>query len=339
MKSRVKSKNTIFTDKKWNNHQKLLFLKNLTLLLENGFSINESCQMLPNIWTEQRTTLKKINQLMVKNHSFSNILNQLGFSKTIATQIQMALEQGTLITCLNQLITVLELKEKQTKKIIQELTYPAMIISMMILLLVFMKGFLANYLPQMQLSLIEFLFYLVMGIFVIVFVAMCFFCFQAINQQNYRKLKIISYWPIIGPTVTLYVQYLILFNVQILAANGFSIMQICQFCQHQNPESIQFTIGKNVEEKLSTGQKYSEIIKSNNFLPNELNFVTTAGNNHHQLTKQILILEQMVYAKLTTRLQKLSLKIQPICFIAIGIGIISIYAKLLLPIYKIMDTI
>lgn len=325
--------------KKWKKAEQLLFINYLKLLLENGFSLNKALELLPNIWPEKQKDLQQVNQLLAANKSLQEILLQLGFSQTIATQIMMALNQGTLTVCLAQLGQIMQLRAKQQRKIKQELAYPLVIVSLMIALLIFMKGFLQQYLPQTRASLPELVIYLFLAGLSGVLILAAIYCAYALKQQSYRQLKVISNWPFIGKTVKLYVQYLMLFNLEILVANGFSINQICDFTTQLSSHSLQRQLGALVQQKLTQGEQLTKIIDSENFLARELVLIISTGSEHREIARQINVLELLTYHKLENNLQKISLKIQPLCFLGIGLGIISIYAKLLLPVYQMMQTL
>ena len=322
---------------KWNTTDRIKLLENITLLLDNGFSLNEGLQALPGIWHQREHELFRINELMRQNRHFALILAEIGFSLTTTTQIGMALEEGTLRQCLRQLTGVLVLRREQMKKIKQEMAYPVVIIVMMSFLMIFMRVFMGNYLPKSPAADWQKILWLLLGVGILVIIYCVYYAIKSINEQSYAQLLVLRSWPVIGKMVLRYAQYLILFNLNILLSNGFSLQDICGFALKQPAGSLQYQLGLNVKQKLVAGRTLQEIITAEPFLSDELLFVVNTGSERMVVARQIKILEVIAYEELSAGLQRLSLKIQPLSFIVIGIGILTMYLKLLMPVYSMMQ--
>lgn len=322
---------------KWKEDERIKLLDNIVLLLDNGFSLNEGLIALPDIWTKKRVELRGMNALMINNVHFEVILAKVGFSLTTTTQISMAIEQGTLTECLKQLTRVLVLKREQMKRVKQEMAYPFVIVTMMSFLMLFMRFFMGNYLPEEPTSLLK---QAGIGALLLIVVGVIFafgYTVRALKHQSYRELQVISGWPIIGKLVLLYAKYLVLFNLNILLTNGFSLQDICVFTAKQEAGSLQQVLGKSVQQRLLAGEKLQEIIANEPFLTNELLFAVNTGSERSEVAKQVKVLELIEYQELADGLQKISLKLQPISFMIIGVGILTMYLKLLLPVYSMMQ--
>ncbi len=127
-----------------NSEEQLFFLDYLKHSLENGFSLINSIELMPVLWPKKKELMQKLVKRMKEGNSFSVELIQLGFSKTTVTQVNLALQQGNLIECLNQLAILSRLKQEQVKKLRAELSYPFVLAIMMVILLVFMQSFIST---------------------------------------------------------------------------------------------------------------------------------------------------------------------------------------------------
>ena len=104
---------------KLNDEEQLAFLDYLKHSLDNGFSLINSIELMPALWPKRKELMGKLAMRMKEGTNFSSELVKLGFSKTTVTQVNLALQQGNLTECLNQLATLNRLKQEQVKKLVE----------------------------------------------------------------------------------------------------------------------------------------------------------------------------------------------------------------------------
>lgn len=325
---------TTRTDK-LSSSQQLIFLDYLRQTLANGFSLNAALQLMPQIWPARKEVLANINQRIKTGEKFSQILLGLGFSKTTAAQIDMALMQGSLVDCLDQLAQLNRLKIKQLKKIKAELAYPVVLVSMMLILLFFMHTFLKS---EMMVSdsgsdlLFGFL-----ALLIVIGIVTISRIFYLLNRQDYSALKKLRSVPIVGQSIQLYVHYLVVYDLALLLQNGFSLQQMCALLQSQPLGSLQQVLGDKIYQQLKVGKNLSEIIKSEIFLPESLLLLITTGSTKEEIGKRCVVLGKTLFYELNLKISKMVVNIQPICFVFIGMCILGMYLKILLPMYTTMQ--
>lgn len=103
--------------------------------------------------------------------------------------------------------------------------------------------------------------------------------------------------------------------------------------------SLQQYVGTKVGKQLAKGMSPEEIIKNEQFLPNEILLLLKAGSKREDLSKRFLLLGRSLFNDLAQKIEKLIVNVQPVCFILIGLCIIGLYLKLLLPMYAMMQEI
>ena len=322
---------------KLNSGEQLIFLDYLRQCLKNGFSLNWSLRMMPHLWIKKATLLRNLNLKVENGENLGTILYKLGFSKNIAVQLNMAFLEGSLLECLDQLTQLLRLKNKQLKKLKAELAYPALLVTMMLFLLIALQTFLKTEMASH--NLVDDLIFLAL----LSLVGACFgvgiFILYLLKKQDYNSLKKLTKLPLIGTTINLYVQYLLVYDIGILIANGFSLQQICNFAQEQEKASLQGCIGNKVASQLNQGKDLSEVIRQEEFLPNNLLMLISSGGNREEIGKEAILLSQTLFYELNLKLTKLIVNVQPICFLFIGICILGMYLKILMTMYSLLQTI
>lgn len=323
---------------KLTNHEKQLFLENLQQALDNGYSLNQSIQILPSIWPKRAEIFENMHQKMKNGEKFGNLLNEIGFSKTISLQINLALQHGNLAECLKQLTKLERLKNEQIKKLRSELSYPLVLGIMMITLLFFMQNFLDSQFQSEGLQSGDIIFFS-LAIAIIVVILLSLRIAKLLKRQDLIAFKKLIKYPIIGSTIKLYGHYLVTYELGILLAAGFSLQQICDFLIAQDKASLQYGLGIKVAKKLQEGKELQEIIKEEAFLPDRMILLLSSGSQKSELSKNCLLLGKNIFAELTYKIEKLVVNVQPICFVIIGLCIVGMYLKLLLPMYDMMQKI
>ena len=101
---------------KLNSADQLIFIDYLRQALINGYSLNASLRLLPKIWRGNSRQLLYVNQRVEEGSQLGDVLQEVGFSSTLAAQINLAIIDGNLLSCLDQMSKLIRLKNKQLKK-------------------------------------------------------------------------------------------------------------------------------------------------------------------------------------------------------------------------------
>ena len=323
---------------KLKSEEQLEFLDYLKHSLANGFSLNNSIELMPILWPKRKKLMENLNHAMKNGGNFSTELIKLGFSKTTVTQINLAMQQGNLVECLDQLATLNRLKNEQIKKLKAELSYPFVLAVMMILLLAFMQTFVSTQFADSGEHTGDFL---LIGLIILALIFVYYFSriLTLLAKQDYQSLKKLSKVIVLGPVIKTYINYLLVYDIGMLLASGFSLQKMCEYAAQQTEGSLQQHLGEKIGQKLRNGENLGEIIEKEEFLPDALLILLQTGSKRKSLSKRCLILGRSLFGELTGKIEKLVVNVQPVCFILIGICIIAMYMKLLLPMYTMMQRI
>ena len=327
-----------FRQDKLTNKERIEFLEYLQNSLSNGFSLNTSLEMMPIIWPKRKNLFNRLSKSIQSGKKLSFEILNLGFSKTIATQIELSMVQGNLIECLTQIATLTRLKHEQIKKLKSEMTYPFILVLMMIFLLLFMQTFVSNQFAESGEHTGDYLLLLLL----ILSLGLVYFMSRILlllRKQDYHSLSRLSHFPVVGPLIKIYVKYILIYDTGLLLASGFSLQKICDYSAMQVKGSLQQYVGTKVGKQLAKGMSPEEIIKNEQFLPNEILLLLKAGSKREDLSKRFLLLGRSLFNDLAQKIEKLIVNVQPVCFILIGLCIIGLYLKLLLPMYAMMQEI
>ena len=106
---------------KLNSADQLIFIDYLRQALINGYSLNASLRLLPKNLEGNSSQLLYVNQRVEEGSQLGDVLQEVGFSSTLAAQINLAVIDGNLLSCLDQMSKLIRLKNKQLKKLKGEL--------------------------------------------------------------------------------------------------------------------------------------------------------------------------------------------------------------------------
>lgn len=317
--------------------ERLLFLDYLSHSLANGFSLSSSLALMPVLWPQKAAAMKELNKRMQKSSHFAEELRRLGFAQTTVTQISLAMKEGNLVLCLSQLATLARIKNEQLKKLRTELTYPFVLAAMMVGLLLFMQTFVLNQLTDQGDHTGDFFLFFLM--IMIVAAAMGIGRILKLSaRQDYASLQKLSRYPFLGKTVLQYVHYLLVYDIGLLLTGGFSLQKMCAYAKAQEAGSVQQYLGQKVQTELLAGESLPAIIEREPFLPDSLLILLQTGAKRKSLGERCLLLGQSLFRELTNQIEKLVVNVQPLCFVFIGLAIIGLYLKLLLPMYAMMHS-
>lgn len=321
---------------KLNRKDQLLMLSYLARSLKNGFSLQASVKLLPVLWPRQQALMTLVVTRMTRGEPLAQVMLALGFSKTVVTQLVIALEQGNLVESLEQLTQLTQLKNSQLRKLGAQLAYPLVLVIMMVTLLLLMQNLLSSQLINHEEHFGD---WILLGLAILVsgVAGVGLRWFYLINQQNHHSLVKLSRMPVIGPVIRLYIHYLVVYDLGLMLSSGFSLSKICEYASQPTPGSLQQFLGAQMQQRLHHGQQLERLIREEPFLPNQLLLLIKTGANRTELSQGCLLLGRTLFLELTQRIEVMVVNIQPICFVLIGISILGLYLKLLLPIYGMMQ--
>ncbi|MGR3741431.1 type II secretion system F family protein [Companilactobacillus sp. DQM5] len=323
-------------DKKIKKNEQADILFTLGKLLNNGFSIASSIKCLKIKYNKYIKIFKKIECELQNGEKLTNSFKLLGLSEIIVSQLCIAEENGLLKSIVRQTGELLNIQNKQLKKIKLLMLYPIFIFCFLLVILVFIKLFFKfDYEPSFFSNCLNILDLVMAGVICGLVIISIYklikikksSSFEAINQ----KIKL----PIVGKIYKLYCEYNLLFGIGSIIKNGLKVSDICKLSFSNN--SLYENLRIKLNKELRKGVSLSDFIKDNRFIPNELDILLSYGANHVDLGNEILVLAQLKYDETMDELKKVTVKLQPLVFGIIAVLILITYLKILIPVYGMME--
>lgn len=256
---------------------------------------------------------------------------------TLYYQLLLAEQHGNLEECLQEVGRVMMLREKQRQKLITLLQYPLILIGLLMALMITLKIFVFPELSQWGTETSGRI-----GNYVIETGA--YFCgaslvmsgFALIRWRKLNQLQKVNVYcslPIVGKCYRLFYGYYVVTNLAMMIRHGLTLNEICVTLEKDQGEGFLALLGRMVRDEAKLGQDLTKIMRHVSFLPRELAVIAEKGSTLADLGKDLSALTNILFQRLTKRIERLLMLVQPIIFGIVALVIIALYLRLLLPIY------
>ena len=282
---------------------------------------------------------QKMRDGMLAGHGLANILSELRFSDAVVTQIALSEIHGDTRRSLQRIESYLDSLSQVKRRVIEVATYPFLLLSFLILIMLGLKNYLLPQLSQgrsfatdmiQNLPTFFFVSLMLLGCFILV----TYFWFKKRNPLVvYRRLAQIPY---IGGFVRLYLSAYYAREWGNLIGQGLELSTIVTIMQDQKSRLF-VAIGRDLEEALLSGQSFSDKVSTYPFFKKELGLMIEYGEVKAKLGSELSIYAQESWEMFFARITKATQFIQPAIFILVALIIVLIYAAMLLPMYQNME--
>ncbi|MBW1605767.1 competence type IV pilus assembly protein ComGB [Lactobacillus sp. Sy-1] len=318
--------------------KQLRFLESLNSLLQNGFSIGESMQLINDLDTQTVFTEQILKQLQ-NGETFADAVQEV-FSTDIINQIQIAEQHGQLVETMRGIQGFINERNKQQGKLRALLVYPFFLIGLLMVILVGIKLFVT---PQLSMigdqapasNSFNWGWFLLPPLMLVV-AALGWWLKQ---QPRIKKAELFARVPLIGPIIRAYYAYFFASNVSLLLASGLEARSIAELMKRFPPNSIFYEVGLELQETIEAGVPVSQIIKQHAFLPDEAALFFDHGDRIQVLAKKLTAYAKLSFDRMWTQSQRLISIVQPIIFVLIGGLIVITYLNMLLPMYDTLSEV
>ena len=317
------------------------FLSILTALLENGFSLQESLQVIQRSGQFPVATLQKFQDNLAAGANYAECFQPLGFSEQQLAQIQLAENQGEIQQTLHTMVEYMGIVEKQQQELRKVIAYPLLLLSFMLALLVGMRVFLLpsllqtgmlpdNHLGVLFLQHAPLAFLSFVGLFGggILFVRVLFR-----RQSILRRARFLARLPLFGNIYRYYQTSHFALEWGRLFQQGLEAQQILIQMKQLNAHSLLAAVATEAHQELAQGQPLAEQLKQYPFLTPEFSLIVYQGELTGKLGEELYVYSRLLLSRMVVKVEKLIQWIQPLVFLVIASLILSIYMAMFLPLY------
>jgi competence protein ComGB len=338
--------------RKWSIKEQADFLKKTGELLARGYPLSDAIQSLS--YQMKKVRQEEIRQFLddlKEGHQLHKILTDLRFHKTLVGFVYFAEQHGSLSDAFRDGSAMMQKRDTDAEKLKKLLIYPAVLLFMTFFLFLFVESVLLpqytslfqsmNISPNIFMRIVNF----TGNIFPLIVCFTLLFLFLSINYYffKFRKLPpikqrtMIVSIPILGSFYRLLTTHYFTIQLSYLLGGGLSILESLTLFEKHVKQPFDRQLGREMQEQLSTGESFDDILTQYKFFERELPFIVKHGQENGKLDEELLFYSRHCISLLATKTDKCFKIIQPILYSIIGIIIISMYLAILLPMFQLLD--
>lgn len=316
--------------------------KNIITLFNNlfssGFHLVETISFLDRSALLDKQCVTQMRTGLSQGKSFSEMMESLGFSSAIVTQLSLAEVHGNLHLSLGKIEEYLDNLAKVKKKLIEVATYPLILLGFLLLIMLGLRNYLLpqldssniatqiiGNLPQIFLGMVGF-------VSVGVLLALTFYK----RSSKMRVFSILARLPFLGIFVQTYLTAYYAREWGNMISQGMELTQIFQIMQEQGSQLFK-EIGQDLAQALQNGREFSQTIATYPFFKKELSLIIEYGEVKSKLGSELEIYAEKTWEAFFTRVNRTMNLVQPLVFIFVALIIVLLYAAMLMPMYQNME--
>ena len=313
--------------------------KNIITLFNNlfssGFHLVETISFLDRSALLDKQCVTQMRTGLSQGKSFSEMMESLGFSSAIVTQLSLAEVHGNLHLSLGKIEEYLDNLTKVKKKLIEVATYPLILLGFLLLIMLGLRNYLLpqldssniatqiiGNLPQIFLGMVGF-------VSVDVLLALTFY-------KRSSKMRVLARIPFFGIFVQTYLTAYYAREWGNMISQGMELTQIFQMMQEQGSQLFK-EIGQDLAQALQNGREFSQTIATYPFFKKELSLIIEYGEVKSKLGSELEIYAEKTWEAFFTRVNRTMNLVQPLVFIFVALIIVLLYAAMLMPMYQNME--
>jgi len=318
--------------------EQVLFFQELGELLQSGYSISQSLDILASAHTKWQHWLRRVIKELNQGFALHVILRK-DVSNQILLQLKLADQHGNLTETLVAIGENLAKLQQQQNKVTQVMRYPIILFGLLGMMFVGLKYFLYPILNQWQdTSTIgtkeshNYLYFIV-GMIILFSLVIIAFCHRKNPRQ---KLILLSYMPIVGVIVKTIVTYQVTQQLSTLLSSGLTIPEILDEISQGDEKSNRMTIilANHARQHFQKGYTIESYILKQPYFNRSLAGYFSRGHEPKVLADYLSYYAKTQFQLLMQQTDRLIGTLQPLFFGVIGVAIVILYMSMLLPMYN-----
>ncbi len=338
----------------WSVNEQAKLLKQIGELLARGYPIAEAIESISlHLSNNRKEELYNCLIDLRNGIAFHDVLGKLGFHKDLIGYVYFAEQHGSFAEALLEGSNLAMVKEKDRKKLLKLLQYPALLMFITGILFVFVQksllpkftnlfqsmGLEANFFMKVLYSFDVYFPSVISGCLIFLGLGAIYYVFGyrkiSVLQQRAQLVKI----PIVGSILKLLFTHYFSIQLSFLLAGGISVLEALQIFEKNHRQPFYSKLGIEIKKKLLTGEKLESILACFPFFEKEFAMIIKHGQENGKLEQELLFFSQHCVLNMEEQIEKCIKMIQPVLYLFIGFLVVSMYLAILLPMFNLLDGI
>ncbi len=321
----------------------VIFCRQLATLLSAGINLGSALEVLTE-QTENAFLAKKIKEVKVmvdRGVSFSTALKEAGiFPPLLVATVKAGEAGGVLDVVLNRIATFFEAQDRLKKKIISAVTYPAVVFSVAIVVVILLVSYVIPKFSKVFRSMgielpfiTELLFrfaellskYWYVPLLMVVFIVMAFKILGKLKPTKPYIDRFYMNLPIVGDIITKTVLVRSIRTLATLVEAGVPILEALEMASDVSNNAVIEKAFTEIKEALRHGKSMGEVMKKFRVFPPMVSHMVKVGEETGQLEEMLNKIADWYEVELEEKIKRLTSIIEPILVVVVG-GIVAFVA-------------
>lgn len=326
------------TSKRLTLKEQVIFFELTADLLAAGFQLQNALAFMTKLKGKRyKSVVEAMHRDMANGQSFANSIEPF-VEMEISWQLELAEAHGSLANTISIIAQNLQQRFIQRRKLKQLMQYPVVLIVLLIAIGFFLRFYFIEQLIKLKGDTIDEMPMMHTDILVITLLIcslMMIIGYYWLRRLSVpQKMKLYIKLPIVNHIIKEQVSYQISFTMALLLQAGHSYQEISELFLKLPNTVLLHHIGVTIQQKSNAGENMASFISEVPYIPKEFALFFTRGKTNIEVGNDLLAYSKVSFQRLIKKYERLLAMIQPIMFISIAIGIVSMYAAMLLPMYK-----
>ncbi len=320
-----------------------VLLKNLNMLMDRGYSINECVSLLGD------ENSKYILNNFLEGQQLSKSLAELGFDKDVLLIIEISEEGGRIEEGIKRSHQIIKQKISNKSKIYDKLKYPLLLSIILVFALLFISNFLIPMFMRVYSSFnietdgfmqifINTLIVLPKVVIIVIIISLIIALYlKAIEDSD--RLKLLFKNKILQRQYLKLYNDIFVINIHSLLNFGVKLNEIFLILSQQDHNYYLKKQSQIIHNKLNEGEDLVNILEQQKIYDQKTINAIRSGLETNSLIEDLYSIILFTQVKKEQKMSKIIMLIQPIIYMFFGLVIVLLYMSIFIPMFKIMDSI
>lgn len=312
-------------------------------LFTSGFNLTEIVNFLDRSGTADIYFVETMRLGLENGESLSQILERLKFSNQVVTQVELSEKHGNLEDTLVLVERNLRQIANVSKKLVSIGTYPLMLLSFLILIILGLKSYL---LPQVinddshanfAVIIIDNLPSIVLVSFLALLGILLIGWWWARSRTGLKNYDLLGKLPLFGRLIKIYTTAYFAREWGLLISQGLDFRRILEIMTDTSNKIFR-EVGEKMLQQMQAGGEFHKEVQTYSFFTPELALMIEYGELKAKLGVELAVYADECWENFFYRCDRVMAFIQPLVFLFVALMIVLIYVAMLLPIYSDINT-
>lgn len=323
--------------------QETFFIMQVGKMLRHGLTLPLAIDYIARTQPELKQAARRLGHLLAAGQSLAAGMKRTGFSAPLCDQVAMAQANGQLSTFLIRLGQFQQGQHKRVQKLQRACLYPVFLLGFVGIILIVVRLVIHPQFAALGLSGETDYSRWLTTIFALVILSTAFIGWLFYRRwhapMNGPRVQALMRWPVVGKIYRSHVYHTLLYDLSMLLGNGWTMKEIVTLQQSFGVGSLVAAMFHDMESQFAEGAGFDEIVTGLVYFPPEVSGLLAQGSGTEELAQELQVLADAYYETMLQQIDRLITRVQPICFLLVGLAVLCIYGELLMPIYGQMDII